>query len=59
MLLSYLNAITKDANPATPGFDPQAMYLVVCCLVPPVLGALVAALLHAFEGLLDAHSDVG
>ena len=32
MLLSYLYAITRDANPASPGFQPQAMYLVVCCL---------------------------
>lgn len=59
MLLSYLYAITKDADPTTPGFDPQAMYLVVSCLVPPLVGALVATILHAFEGLLDAHSDVG
>ncbi len=58
MLLSYLYAITRDANPASPGFQPQAMYLVVCCLVPPVVGALVAAALHALEGLIDTHSDL-
>lgn len=56
-LLSYLDAIARDANPATAAFDPQAAYVLVCCLLPPIVGALVALLLHAVEGLLGSISD--
>jgi len=56
-LISYLDAIARDANPATAAFDPQAAYVLVCCLLPPIVGALVALLLHGAEAVLGTISD--
>jgi hypothetical protein len=47
--LEWLNAIAQDADPGKPGFQAQAMYLLVCVGGPILFGAVVAILLVSIE----------
>jgi len=47
--LEWLNRIGMDADPSRPGFQAQAVYLVVCVVGPVLFGATVALLLTGLE----------
>jgi hypothetical protein len=51
-LINWLQELGKDADPSRPGFQPSGLYLLVCVVMPVVIGASVGMGLRLIERVL-------
>jgi hypothetical protein len=47
--IQWLQQLGKDADPGSPGFQAQALYVLVCIAMPVLVGAFVGFGLRAIE----------
>jgi hypothetical protein len=47
--IQWLQELGADSNPEKAGFNPQAMYVVVCVVLPVTIGLFVGFGLRAIE----------
>jgi hypothetical protein len=48
-LIAWLQELGRDADPTQPGFQAQALYLVMCVALPVAIGLVVGFGLRAIE----------
>ena len=57
--IQWLQQLGKDADPATPGFQARAMYVVVCIAMPVLVGLFVGFGLRAIERIFGVELGKG
>jgi len=48
-LIEWLQELGKDADPTQPGFQAQTLYVVMCVVLPVVIGLIAGFGLRAIE----------
>jgi hypothetical protein len=57
--LAWLQELARDADPASSGFQPKPLYLVVCVLLPVTIGMVVGFGLRFIERVLGIETPRG
>jgi len=57
--LAWLQELARDADPASPGFQPGLLYLAVCVLLPVTIGMMVGFGLRFVERVLGIEAPRG
>jgi hypothetical protein len=58
-IFEWLQELGRDADPAAPGFQAQTLYILVCLLMPVVIGLFVGYGLRFIERTLGVELGRG
>jgi hypothetical protein len=57
--IQWLQALGKDSDPATKGFQAQLLYVAVCIIMPVSIGLFVGFSLRAIERIFGIELGKG
>ncbi len=57
--IQWLQELGKDSDPASPGFQAQWLYLLVCVAMPIIIGVFVGFGLRAIERIFGIELGKG